>query len=213
MKRIYVYCEGQTEEAFVKRLLYPYFIAKDIYVIPIICRTKEGPQGIHKGGIVNYNKVVKEVKRYCTQHPNETVTSFIDYYGLNNLPQIVVSSNKYNLIENLESNFSNDVGCTNFIPYISLHEFESLLFSDPEQFNYLSANAVIKFNEILAEFENNPEFVNNGKDTAPSKRILKEISNYGKILDGNRIAEHISLEGIRTRCCHFSRWIEKLEKI
>lgn len=213
MKRIYVYCEGQTEEAFVKRLLYPHFIAKDIYLIPIICRTKEGPQGIHKGGIVDYNKVVKEVKRYCTQHPNEIVTSFIDYYGLNNLPQIVASSNKYSLIENLESNFSNDVGCNNLIPYISLHEFESLLFSDPAQFSYLSANAVVKFNEILAEFENNPEFVNNGKDTAPSKRILKEISNYGKILDGNRIAEHISLAKIRQHCHHFSQWIAKLENI
>lgn len=52
MKRIYVYCEGQTEEAFVKRLLYPHFIVKDIHVIPIICRTKEGPQGIHKGAFV-----------------------------------------------------------------------------------------------------------------------------------------------------------------
>lgn len=213
MKRIYVYCEGQTEEAFVKRLLYPHFIAKDIYVIPIICRTKEGPQWIYRGGIVDYNKVVKEVKRYCTQHPNETVTSFIDYYGLNNLPQIMESSNKYILIEKLESIFMNDVGCNNFIPYISLHEFESLLFSEPSQFNYLSTNAVAKFNEILAEFDNNPEFVNNGKNTAPSKRILKEISNYGKILDGNRIAEHISLEGIRKRCYHFSQWVEKLEKI
>lgn len=213
MKRIYVYCEGQTEEAFTKRLLYPHFIAKDIYVIPIICRTKEGPQGIHRGGIVDYNKVVKEVKRYCSQHPNEKVTSFIDYYGLNNLPQIVTSSNKYVLIKNLESTFSNDVGCNNFIPYISLHEFESLLFSDPTQFGYLNTKAVVKFNDILAEFGNNPEFINNGKDTAPSKRILKEIGNYGKILDGNRIAEHISLAGIRQHCHHFSQWITTIENL
>lgn len=213
MKRLYTYCEGQTEEAFVKRLLYPYFIIKDIYIIPIICRTKEGPQGTFKGGIVDYNKVVKEVRRYCLQHPNEKVTSFIDYYGLNNLPQSIITLDKYMLIEDLELHLKNDIGCQNFIPYISLHEFESLLFSDPTQFDYLNSDAVIKFNEILDEFGHNPELINNGKETAPSKRILKEIADYGKILDGNRIAERISLEIIRQKCRHFSQWITQLENI
>lgn len=213
MKRIYVYCEGQTEEIFVKRLLYPYFIIKSIELIPIICRTKEGPQGVHKGGIVDYNKVVKEVRRYCVQHPNEKVTSFIDYYGLNNLPEISAVIDKYTLIENYEVCLKNDVGCRNFIPYISLHEFENLLFSDPAQFSCLKPDAVAKFEEVLTEFDGNPELVNNGKETAPSKRIQREISNYGKIFDGNRIAERISLLGIRQKCHHFSRWIQQLENV
>ncbi|MCM1367257.1 MAG: DUF4276 family protein [Roseburia sp.] len=213
MKRLYVYCEGQTEESFVKKLLYPHFIVKEIYIIPIICKTKEGPQGVHKGGIVDYYKVVKEVRRYCIQHPNEMVTSFIDYYGLNNIPQQQVELNKYKMIENLELCLKNDVDCNNFIPYISLHEFESLLFSDPSQFSYLNSRAVAKFNKILAEFDDNPEFINNGKNTAPSKRILREIDNYGKIMDGNRIAERISLIGLRNKCHHFSQWIAQLENI
>ncbi|MDE6274301.1 MAG: DUF4276 family protein [Clostridiales bacterium] len=213
MKRLYVYCEGQTEEAFVKKQLYPHLIAKDICTIPIVCITKEGPQGVYKGGIVDYNKAVKEIRRYCKQHPHETVTSFIDYYGLNNLPTLTAVSNKYELIEKLESCLQNDVGCSNFIPYLSLHEFESLLFSDPTQFGYLSADAVAKFKEILVEFGDNPEFINNGIDTAPSKRISKEIINYGKILDGNRIAERISLAGIRKNCRHFSQWVTQLESI
>lgn len=213
MKRLYVYCEGQTEESFVKKLLQPHFIQKDIYVIPIICRTKEGPQEIHKGGVVEYNKVVKEIKRYCKEHANETVTSFIDYYGLKNYPEIQFKSSKYDLIEELERILKNDVNCDNFIPYISLHEFESLLFSDPNEFKYLSEVAVNTFNEILEEFNNNPEFINNGKDTAPSKRILKAINNYGKIIDGTRIAQHISLNKIKEKCYHFSQWINKIENI
>lgn len=213
MKRLYVYCEGQTEESFVKKLLQPHFIQKDIYVIPIICRTKEGPQEIHKGGVVEYNKVVKEIKRYCKEHANETVTSFIDYYGLKNYPEIQFKSSKYDLIEELERILKNDVNCDNFIPYISLHEFESLLFSDPNEFKYLSEVAVNTFNEILEEFNNNPEFINNGKDTAPSKRILKAINNYGKIIDGTRIAQHISLNKIKEKCYHFSQWINKMENI
>ena len=213
MKRLYVYCEGQTEESFVKKLLQPHFIQKDIYVIPIICRTKEGPQEIHKGGVVESNKVVKDIKRYCKEHANETVSSFIDYYGLKNYPEIQFKSSKYDLIEELERILKNDVNCDNFIPYISLHEFESLLFSDPNEFKYLSEVAVNTFNEILEEFNNNPEFINNGKDTAPSKRILKAINNYGKIIDGTRIAQHISLNKIKEKCYHFSQWINKIENI
>lgn len=213
MKRLYVYCEGQTEENFVKTLLFPHFIGKDIYVIPIICRTKESPQGIHKGGIVDYKQAVKEIKRLCSMHKNEYVTSFIDYYGLNNFPKTSDLRDKYALISSVEERFKKDVGCDNFIPYISLHEFESLLFSDPTKFEYLNKRAVSALTKILNEFEDNPEFINNGKATAPSKRIAKEIDNYGKVIDGNRIAKNITLPKIRQKCKHFSAWLSRLEAL
>ena len=40
MKNVYIYCEGQTEEAFINEILYPYFIKMDIAVYPIVCTTK-----------------------------------------------------------------------------------------------------------------------------------------------------------------------------
>lgn len=213
MKRLYIYCEGQSEESFVNRLLRPYLAQKSIYVFPIICRTKEGPNGVFKGGVVNYNKVVKEIQRLCAEQPHGVVTSFIDFYGLNNYPKLNIELNKYKLIDQLETRLKIDVDKLNFIPYISLHEFESLLFSDPSCFEYLSKSSVNKFNQILADFDYNPELINNGRATAPSKRILNEIKDYGKILDGTLIAEKISLSKIRERCRHFSEWIDKLEKI
>lgn len=33
MKRVYILCEGQTEETFVNAVLSPYFTPQDIYVI------------------------------------------------------------------------------------------------------------------------------------------------------------------------------------
>ncbi len=214
MINIYVYCEGQTEESFVKNSLMSYFMQKNILLYPIICRTKEGPNGIFKGGLTDYNKAVKEIKRLCTQHPNEKVTSFVDYYGLHNIPKInYESKDKYQLILSIEQKFYEDVNSRNFIPYISLHEFESLLFSKPEEFVYLKPSAVLKFQSILSEFDNNPEMINSGIETAPSKRILKEIDNYSKVLDGNTIAKRSTLSEIRSKCKHFNEWITSLENV
>lgn len=214
MINVYVYCEGQTEESFVKNSLAPYFAQKNILLYPIICRTKEGPNGIFKGGLTDYNKAVKEIKRLCVQHPNEKVTSFIDYYGLHNIPRVnYVGTDKYKLILSIEQKFYEDVDSRNFIPYISLHEFESLLFTKPEEFAYLKLSAVSKFQSILSEFNNNPEMINSGIQTAPSKRILKEIDNYSKVLDGNTIAKKLTLSEIRNKCNHFNSWITALENI
>ncbi|MDE5562474.1 MAG: DUF4276 family protein [Clostridiales bacterium] len=210
---LYIYCEGQTEESFVKSLLAPHFLNYNIYTIPIICRTKEGPNSIHKGGIVDYTKAVKEIRRLCYQHQQEYVTSFIDYYGLHNLPPITATNNKYSLIASIEQQFMTDVSNNNFIPYISLHEFESLLFSDPNAFSYLSTTAVSMLKKILEDFDNNPEMINNSVTTAPSKRIQNLIANYGKVTDGNMIANSITLNVIRQKCIHFNNWLSILEKI
>lgn len=214
MINIYVYCEGQTEESFVKYILSPRFTEKGIMLFPIIHRTKEGPAGIFKGGLTDYNKAVKEIKKLCSQHKNEKVTSFIDYYGLDNIPQVNYNgTDKYMLISEIEQRFFNDVGYSNFVPYISLHEFESLLFSSPEEFAYLDSAASSKLERTLSEFNNNPELINNGLETAPSKRIKNEIRNYSKVLDGIAVAKKVSLSKMRMMCKHFDRWISSLEML
>ena len=38
-KNIYVYCEGQTKEGFVNRVLSPYLAVRGIACRPIICTT------------------------------------------------------------------------------------------------------------------------------------------------------------------------------
>ena len=56
MKRLFIVVEGQTEEAFVKELMSPYFIQNGIYdVRPVLIQTSKG----HKGGFVNYEHLKK----------------------------------------------------------------------------------------------------------------------------------------------------------
>lgn len=69
-------------------------------------------------------------------------------------------------------------------PYIQLHEFESLFFSD---LSFL-ANQYFEYDiqpliDCLA-VKKNPELINDGAATVPSKRILDCIPNYDKATDG-----------------------------
>lgn len=55
MIRVNVFVEGQTEETFVRELLYGYFQDKNIYLNPILVRTST----TGKGGVVSYAKIIK----------------------------------------------------------------------------------------------------------------------------------------------------------
>ncbi|MFV0345717.1 MAG: DUF4276 family protein [Bacteroidales bacterium] len=96
--------------------------------------------------------------------------------------------------------------------YIQLHEFESLLFSDisviENNFEYseLDRSQLHKINKLFA----NPEDINDGKDTAPSKRLDGIIADYNKIVYGSLLAQEIGLEKIRKKCPRFNAWIKEL---
>jgi hypothetical protein len=57
--------------------------------------------------------------------------------------------------------------------------------------------------------------INDGEETAPSKRIGKEIPDYlgAKPTAGPIIAGKIGLETMRMKCPHFNEWLTKLENL
>jgi Domain of unknown function (DUF4276) len=59
----------------------------------------------------------------------------------------------------------------------------------------------------------NPENINDGPQTAPSKRIKAVWSGYQKTFHGPLIACDIGLDAIRKSCPHFNQWLERLEKL
>jgi hypothetical protein len=59
----------------------------------------------------------------------------------------------------------------------------------------------------------NPKLINDGRETAPSKRILKEIPEYDKATAGPIIAEKRGLPALRAKCRHFHEWLSRLEKL
>lgn len=100
-----------------------------------------------------------------------------------------------------------------FIPYIQLHEFEGLLFSDISVFPRNFTKEQLDFPQLeraVNDFKT-PEEINNSPATAPSERLKKAISGYDKVTDGAFLALEIGLETIRKKCILFNEWIERLE--
>lgn len=101
-----------------------------------------------------------------------------------------------------------------FIPYIQLHEFEGLLFSDVSAFlNSFDSNE-INYDALLnaADAFENPEMINNSPATAPSKRLIEAIPDYNKVIFGNCVAMDIGLKKIREKCPLFNEWVGQLLK-
>ncbi len=215
MIRVKVFVEGQTEETFVRDVLAPAFAYKEIYFTPILAQTSRG----HKGGIVSYGKVKHQIERLCKEDQQAWVTTMIDYYGLptdfpellNNQAQQVDIQVK---IERLEQAFGQDINQPNFLANFIVHEYEALLFCQPEKFiDWIDDEAPIrKLLAIKAEFST-PELINNSPQTAPSKRILAAIPAYKKTLHGPLIAADIGLDSMRQQCPHFHSWLQRIEAL
>ena len=101
-----------------------------------------------------------------------------------------------------------------FIPYVSMHEFEALLFSDCQRFAEFVGhpNLASEMEAVLAQF-GDPEAIDDSQATAPSKRIIQLLPSYQKVAMGATAAEDIGLAVIRQRCVNFAQWLAQLEAV
>jgi len=210
-KRLYIYCEGQTEEQFVNVLLTPLFANYGIITTPIICATKRTKTGKFAGGVSSFGKVKNELINLCASHPNELVTTLFDYYAFPYQDLIEYKDSIDETVSCLEHTIEREIGRNNLIFNFVIHEFEALLFSNPFAFAEIGASDE-QIDELIAIKETyiNPELINNSPETAPSKRIIGVISNYKKVYGGVTISSTIGITTIRRECPHFDNWINKV---
>ncbi len=213
MRAIYILAEGATEEGFINEVLCHYFNSKGIYdVRAILMETSPG----HKGGDVSYPRYKRNVENLLKREKDIIVTSLIDYFRLRanfpNYDNAKKITDKIKRVSFLELAVGMDISSNRFIPYIQLHEFEGLLFSDAKGFNSLPdiPESNIKQLTNAVNEHDNPEMLNDGPETSPSKRLEKLIPGYRKALYGPMIANEISVVVIMKRCVRFKNWIEAL---
>lgn len=209
MIRVYVFCEGQTEANFVSSVLAQPVFEYGVELIPLLFSTSTN----FKGGISSYGKVKNQVTRMCKEHPQEYVTTLIDYYGLpTDFPERSLQHGWQGALV-VEREFQDDVNHANFIANIVVHEFEGLLFSEPLAFERLFGESVLA--EQVASVRDafpTPEHINDSRETAPSKRI-SGLFSYDKASDGPLLAAEIGLERICHECKHFGAWVAKLKNL
>jgi hypothetical protein len=221
--RIYIVTEGQTETNFVKQILDPWFSPRGITLIPCTLLTKNDRKAgrLYKGGISNYNKARNDILRCLkyTKDKNVYVSTMFDFFRLpNDFPGYETSlreTDPYKKVICLESALRNDIDGEKpvFIPYLQLHEFEALLFSEPNVMSsYFFDKDTSPLLTVTHEY-NNPELINGGEATSPSKRIMDCVPSYDKVTGGIAITEKIGLSILRQKCAHFNEWIACLESL
>ena len=212
---LHILCEGQTEERFVKEVLSPYFQQFGIFPKPILLITSKKKNA--KGGMLSYTQAKRDLillRKQYRDNDNEChiFTTMFDYYALpEDFPRFKESKQLSDVRERisfLESKFFEEMATDGFIPYIQLHEFEALLFVDiallePE---YPLADANIMKLKLETDKYGDPEMIDDGPATAPSKRIitvLERYYHYNKVKSGSSTASRIGMDVLLENCRHF----------
>lgn len=229
-KIIHVLCEGQTEQGFVEEVLRPYLQKQGVKSVKGILITTNKKKNA-RGGMLSYNHAVTDIgllrqTKKDDEYARHIFTTMFDLYALpNDFPGYAVAQtigDPYVRVNSLEADFAKDINDGRFIPYIQLHEFEALLFCGIAHIAKYYPGCDKRCKQLendLLDAGGNPELINNGPSTAPSKRIIKAIEgdkkthyNYNKPVTGKNVAKQIGIETLRAKCRHFNDWIEKLIK-
>jgi hypothetical protein len=217
--RVNILAEGQTEETYARDVLAEHFGLLGIDCVVRCVKTSRS----QKGGIVSYEKFKRDLTYWMREDKNAIFTSMIDLYALPTSFPGVQSCKMVDPLQRvvcIEQAISRDVNDDRFIPYIQLHEFEALLICSPLHIaDYYfeqpdSPKRASELERICQQFIS-PEHINQGSNTAPSKRIIDSFPLYqhSKRFAGPVIAKDIGLTTLREKCQHFSQWLKTIEML
>ena len=226
MTRLLIHVEGQTEEQFVNELLAPHLRDHGYSSVSARLIGNARPRG-KRGGVRPWSEVRRTIVNHLRQDPASSAATMVDYYGLPRTgpkawpgreeashagSQAKLEVVEKALLEDVARIMGGGFDSSRFIPFVTMHEFEALLFSDCERFALGIGRPEVTgpLQEIRNTFSN-PEEIDDSPNTAPSRRILALIPGYQKPLMGILAAQQIGLATMRAECPHFDTWLKRLE--
>jgi hypothetical protein len=223
MDRLLIHVEGETEETFVNEVLAPHLYNHG-YLKVSARLLGNARQRARRGGIRGWNTVRNDIINHLKEDDGCLATTMVDYYALPQTgekawPGREIASNlpypqKASTVENaLQFDIQQDGFSNNrFIPFVIMHEFEGLLFSDCTKFaeGICRPELTAQFQEIRNAFKTAEE-INDSPIKAPSKRVKSLVLGYEKPFLGTLAVLNIGLATIRSDCPHFSAWLFQLE--
>lgn len=227
MARLLVHVEGRTEEEFVREVLAPH-LARFGHAVSgrLIGHAR---RRAHRGGVRGWDSASKDIVDHLRGDPSCYATMMVDFYAMPQTePRAWPGRAEAGRLpfplrfEHLTGAVLASVGAeagpgfnpSRFIPFVTMHEFEALLFSDGAAFasSIYRPDLAQRFTAIREAFQT-PEHIDDSPVTAPSKRVLQVYKEYDKVLMGNLAAAAIGLERIRAECPLFDAWIASLETL
>ena len=224
---IYLHCivEGATEKRFIDEVLAPYLANKCIFVTSSENITSVSHGRISgKGGDIRFSRLEHQITKFLKGRADLYVATFSDYYGVHEWPGLdripdnampgeiaaILNQAAIDKLVNDEPQFRCD---SRYLPFTAVHEFEALLFSNPDILEREIHAYPGSVKAILREC-GSPEQINTGKETAPSKRIMSLAKiPYSKVTNGIEIAKMITVDTMRERCPLFDEWLKKIEPL
>lgn len=218
---VFLVVEGPTEQLFVERVLAPCLSPAGLHF-----HATQIPNRGGRGGDVRFERAAKSVSNFLKQRRDTFVGTFFDYYGLKEWPRLeeVHAMNGPSPAD--IANVLNEAATAEltarlpdidvrgrFFPFLAVHEFEALLFSDATK---LSSASGIPEPLIQAALEEAgaPERIDRSPETAPSKRLAAwSKGQYGKTTTGIAAAQSISIPAMRAACPNFDAWLSSIENI
>ena len=143
MLRLLVHVEGQTELSFVNKLLGEYLLA--IGYKSVSARLGGNPRK-QRGGIRPWKSFRRDILRHLKEDHSAITGTMVDYYALpRDWPgraDAPLKSSTSERAEHVEAALLADIAeqmgkrfdSRRFVPLVMMHEFEALLFSDPDGF-------------------------------------------------------------------------------
>ncbi len=182
MGRLLVHVEGETEETFVNEILAPHLYSLGYTSIGarLIGNSRQRDR---RGGIRGWNAVRRDILRHLNQDLQALATTMVDFYALpqsgekawpgralaTSLPtHLKAATVEDALLADLCQELGHSPSQSRFRPFLMMHEFEGLLFSEPHRFSQgigrpeLSAH----FQQIRNQFAS-PEDINDSPESAP----------------------------------------------
>lgn len=223
MKRLFIVVEGETEERFLRKVLYNDFIQQGIHIEAQQWLTNR-KLGIGGGGS-NFDLIENHLRRLMSRYQHDRdvfISVMVDLYafpkGGNTVydEDVIRQQNGKNKALLLQDKMFDRMQYQNFIPYVQLHEYEALLLSNPDALLAFYTDKAQEVEELKTEINGMPpEEINETPEGAPSKRIIKYLPKYEKqkTTAGVTTAEKIGLPFLRNVCPHFNDWVTKLESI
>ncbi len=226
MARLLIHVEGETEETFVNEVVAPHLYGRG-YTTVSARLVGNARQRAHRGGIRGWNSVRNDILDHLKEDASCLATTMVDYYAL---PQTgakawpgraaagkrpfprKAATVQTALLDNICGELGDRFDPGRFVPYVMMHEFEGLLFSDCAKFGegIGRPDLVGQFQAIRDAFDS-PEEIDDSPATHPSERVQALVQGYEKPLLGTLAALEIGLDAIRAECPHFREWLEHLE--
>lgn len=224
MTRLLVSVEGETEELFVYQVLAPHLYARG-YTSVVASLMGTAISRDNRGGVKAWGDVLKDIVNKLRGDRGLIVSTMVDYYGMPRdwpgravvppsgaTPSQIADPIEQGMLDEVVREMGSGFDASRFVPYVMMHEFEAMLFSDCNGLAVGIGRPALawRLQAVRDEFDT-PEGIDDSPDSAPSKRIEGLIGRYQKSYLGTAAALAIGLEAIRGECPHFAGWVERLD--